>query len=113
MFGGIKLNLSSSAWEDLLDFLINREMLEDTDQARPGYTGRGERDHGIAFVLPNDISAQLRFAAALADAFREVDALVDLTADGFGADDLLRDAKIDSMGRDTIIYFPGHKAQAF
>ncbi len=107
-----KLNLSSTAWMDLVDFLVNREALRDEDDARTGYTGRGELHHGIAFTVPMGIAAQLRLAAALADAFREIDGLVELAADGYGVDDFLAEACGDTMGRDYIIYFPGHRAQA-
>lgn len=110
--GRYKLNLATSAWEHLQDILVGR-VLEDYADARPGYTGRGERDHGIGFVVGSDINVHLRLAAALADAWQEVDALIECAADGFGVDDFLRDAKSDSMGVNTIIYFPGHKAQAF
>jgi hypothetical protein len=107
-----KLNLSTSDWEDLLDFLVNRACaLEDYDHARTGYTGRGERDHGIGFIVP-DISHALRLAAALAEAWAEMDTLTELAADGYGVHDFLRDAREDSMGHGLIVYFPGHKAQA-
>ena len=105
-----KLELSNTAWSTLLDFLFDRGVLEDYDDVYTDYTGRGEMHDGFGFTLDSDISAQLRFGAAIAEAWMEVDDLIEMAADGYGAHDFLRDARLDSMGRGTIIYFPGHKA---
>ena len=106
----MRLNLSSSAWEDLVNLLVDREVIASEDDARTGYTGRGERDHGIGFTIDFPAGA-LQLGAALAEAFNTIDALVEMAADGYGVHDFLRDARTDNMGRDTIVYFPGHKAQ--
>lgn len=108
----MRLNLSSTAWDGLVDLLVDREVIASTDDARIGYTGRGERDHGIGFTL--DFPAGLlQLGAALAEAFTTIDALVELAADGYGVHDFLRSARTDNMGHGHIVYFPGHKVQGF
>lgn len=108
----MNLNLSGTTWDDLVTHLVERGALRDQGDARSAYLGRGERDRSIAFNVPSSTGAQLRLGAALAEAFCEIDALVELAADGYGVHDFLNDACTDSLGQEVIVYFPGHTAQA-
>lgn len=106
----MRLNLSSGAWQELVDLLVDRGAIANSDAARTGYFGRGERDHGIGFTVYPP-AGSLKLGAALAEAFSTIDELVEMAADGYGVHDFLRQACTDNMGRGTIVYFPGHKAQ--
>lgn len=87
----------STITEDQLDSLRSFLDIED-DDVRRDYSGRGmygESCIGFVIDIP-DVSLGVALCAVLGESI---------------AVDMARDAQADSMGRSTIVYFPGWKVE--
>lgn len=87
------------------------EMLEDSGyEARTDYSGRGMRgDTCIGYIVNSETSESEIVADLMINIMESAADLEEAINRGYEFARLLKSAKTDSMGRDTIVYFPRMK----
>lgn len=92
--------LTQDEWTTLIDEMVGADALESETNARTNYVGRGYRAPGcIAFTF-DEHSALISIGAALAMAEQT-------GAISQDPRELALAARVDSMGKGFIVYFPG------